>query len=108
MVHARRDPLPACDGRVKQLVGEIDRHTVMCLQDEKAQDMVGITFCQVSYGEKIAARLGHFFVINIDKTVVHPVADKRFACCRFTLRDFIFMVREGEIHAARVNVNRLA
>ena len=39
---------------------------------------------------------------------VEPVAHKGFASGRFALRDFIFVVREREVDAAGVNVQRFA
>src|SRR5713101_3794026 len=39
---------------------------------------------------------------------VEPVADEVFAGGGFTLRDFVFVMREGEVDAAGVDVDRFA
>ena len=59
----------------------------------------------IAYGKEVAQRLGHFFFVNGNKTVVQPVAYKRMhAGAAFGLGNFVFVVRENQIAAAAVEV----
>src|SRR6266436_2296875 len=63
---------------------------------------------EVAQGEEIAERLGHFLAFDEKMLGVQPVADEMFASGGFTLRDFVFVMREGEVDAAGMDVNRFA
>ena len=62
----------------------------------------------VAHGEEVARGLGHLFVVHVDVAVVHPVLGKRIARRALGLGDLVFVVREDEVHAAAVDVERLA
>ena len=49
----------------------------MRTDDEEAKHFGVIAFQDIANGEEIAKGLGHFFVIDADETVVHPVIDER-------------------------------
>ena len=65
-------------------------------------------FGNVAHGEKIAKRLAHLLVVDVDVAVVHPIARKRLARRGFRLGNLILMVRENQILATGVDVERLA
>ena len=60
--------------------------------------------CNISYGEEVAQRFGHFFIINGNKAIVQPISCKGTAVCCFGLCDFVFMVRENQILAACMDI----
>ena len=67
-----------------------------------------VLFQHLANGEKVTQAFGHFLVVDVDKTVVHPVFGHRLAESAFALGDFIFMVRELQVCTARMNVKTLA
>ena len=66
-----------------------------------------VFFKHLTHGKKIAQAFGHFFVVDVDKAVVHPVPSHRFSESTFALGDFVFMVRELQVSAAAMNVKAL-
>ena len=80
----------------------------MSLQHKEAQDRIGIERREVADAEEVAFRLGHLNVIDIDKTVMHPVANKRFAAGCLGLGDFIFVMRENQVLTTAVNIDSVA
>ena len=58
--------------------------------------------------KKLPQRFGHLFAVNDQMFGVQPEFHEGLAGGRFALRDFVFVVREGEVHAAGVNVQRVA
>ena len=85
----------------------IDGASVMGRNHQIANRLIAVFFRHVAHGEKVAERLGHFDVIDVDIAVVHPIIGKRHAVAALALRDFVFMVRENQILPAAVNVNRI-
>ena len=63
---------------------------------------------QVAQGVEIAERLGHLLGIDQQVLGVQPVAHERLAGGGFGLRDLVFVVREDQVHAAGVDVERFA
>ena len=63
---------------------------------------------QVAQGEVVAQRLGHLLAFHHEELGVQPEARERLAGERFRLRDFVFVVREDQVDAAGVDVQRLA
>ncbi len=59
-------------------------------------------------GDDVADGLGHLLVAEAEHTVVDPVACEGLAGEAFALGDLILMVREDQVVAAAVNVNRVA
>jgi hypothetical protein len=57
--------------------------------------------------QHVAQRLAHLLAAHGDPAVVHPVLGETVAC-RPRLGDLILVVREDEVHAARVDVERRA
>src|SRR6185437_2220949 len=59
-------------------------------------------------GEEIAERFRHFFLVDVEKTVMQPVARQRLAEGALGLRDLVLMMRKDQIPPATVNIERLA
>ena len=62
----------------------------------------------IPYGKKIPQRLRHLFFVNGDEPVMHPISGERLFRCGTGLRNFIFVVRKGQIFAASMNVEGCA
>src|SRR5256885_8117113 len=60
----------------------------------------------VADGEEVAQRLGHLLVVHVDEAVVHPDLRERLAGRAFALGDLVFVVRELQVGAAAVDVDR--
>ena len=104
----RIKPRQRLTGIVEMHVRVIEGAAVMGAQDEEA-DHFGIVFFQhFTNGEKIAERFRHFFIIDADETVVHPVVHEGAGMRAFRLGNLILMVRKLQILAAAVNVEMLA
>ena len=63
---------------------------------------------QVAYEDEVAQRLGHLRALVGDHPDVHPVAGERLPGGRLTLGGLAFVVGEGQVVAAAVEVNGLA
>ena len=80
----------------------------MAVQDEVA-DLLGLIVLQdLPHGKKIAQGFGHFLIVDADKAVVQPVANKGFAGRALGLGYLVFVVRKGEVGAAAMNIERIA
>ena len=66
----------------------------------------GVIPCdQFVWSEAIAFGLGHFSAIDRQHVSMHPIVDGALASvCANILRDFTFVVRKFQIHAATMNV----
>ena len=62
----------------------------------------------IANGEKIAQRLGHLFLIDVEKAGVNPIARQGLAEGAFGLGDFVLMMRKNQIATTAVNVKWLA
>src|SRR5258708_33402443 len=62
----------------------------------------------VPQGIEIAERLRHLLPFDEEKLGVQPEARERLSGERLRLRDLVFMVREDQVDAARMNIERLA
>ena len=89
----------------------------MSLQDEETyrhwrislRKDVGTASCKELFkSDEIAERLAHLLAIDCNHIVVHPVADGIMSRMSHRLRYLAFMMREHQIHATTVNVERVA
>ena len=62
----------------------------------------------IAHGKEVAQRLGHLLIVHVYVAVMHPVMYERLAGRALGLSDFVFVVREQQILAAAVYVDRLA
>ena len=94
-------------GIVKMNVAVIDRAAVVGAHEEKAQRFGIDLFQHIADGEEVAQRLRHLLVVDIQEAVVHPVTGQRLAACSFALRDLVLVVRELQVGAAAMDVERV-
>ena len=82
----------------------------MRLHDEEAHDLSRVFLQNVLDGEEVVFRLRHLLVMDRDEAVVQPVASEAMVVARACLRlcDLVLVMREDEIAAAAVEVERLA
>src|SRR5699024_2368380 len=74
--------------------------------DHEESEHIRIDFPDdVMYKDKVPECFGHLFIIDVDVAVMHPVVRKCCICHTFTLCNFIFMVRESQVLAARMDVD---
>ncbi len=72
--------------------------------EQKSQHAKIIGFQNIADGLEISQRLGHFFIVGVQKTGVHPITNQRRSGDRFHLRDLGFVVRENQIDRAAMDV----
>ena len=77
-------------------------------QQHKPDRLVAEFLRHIAYKEEVSSRFRHFFVVNIQHSVVHPDIGKSAARRALTLRDFVLVMRENEVSAAAVNVDCVA
>ena len=93
---------------MQRLHAEIKTLPVVRPDQHIADFPTGVAFIkQITQRVKIAQRFGHLFPFHHQVCTVHPVTDKRFSGCRFTLSDLILMMREHVVHAPGMEVKTL-
>ena len=104
----RVEALETAAGVVQMGVAVIEGAAVVGTQEKETQGFGVVLLQHVANGEKVAQTLGHFFIVDTDKTVVHPEACQRLATGTFALGDLVFMVRELQVGAATMDVKVVA
>ena len=90
------------------LIGEVERRAVVGLQHEQAQRHGVATVEHVGEQQEVAQALRHLLRVDVEHAAVHPVMGERGAIGRLGLRHLVFVVREDEVGAAAVDVERQA
>ena len=93
---------------VKAFLGEVERAAVVRLQHQETQHVRRRGFQDVAQKQEVAQRLAHFLVVDLQHAAVHPVVCKRAAARGLGLRALVFVMREHQVSAAAVNVERQA
>src|SRR5947207_7700000 len=94
--------------RLECVVGEVDGLPIMRLEEEQANGGgIHTLLSQVSSGEKISVAFRHLGAAYIQELAVHPMARELLARRTLRLRDLVFVMRENEIDAAGVDIERL-
>ncbi|MCY1364631.1 hypothetical protein D9M69_514440 [compost metagenome] len=88
-------------------VAVVERTAVVGANDEEAHRLGVVLGQHLTDGEKVAQALGHLFVVDPDKTVVHPEARQRFPARPLGLGNFVFMVRKLQVGTATMDVKGL-
>ena len=99
-------------GRLKGLVGKVQRATVMRLQDEETDchGRIGttqfrvVTAEELRQGDEVAERFSHLLPFNGDHVVVDPVGHHLVALTGHGLSNLALMMRKDQVHAASVDV----
>ena len=95
--------------RVVQMhIAVIQGAAVMASHHKEANGFCLKDFEHIADGEKVAQALGHFFIVDVDKAVVHPHLCHRFARNTLALGDFVFVVGELQVGTATVDVKTFA
>ena len=104
--HGGIDALDAFFGFFEGVEGEVQGGAVVHGQQEVAQCFGQELVQDVADGEEVAQGFGHLFGVDLHEPVVHPEVCERLARGRLGLGNLVFVVREGEVLAAAVNVQR--
>jgi len=87
---------------------KLERGAIVRAEQEEAERLAAeAPRCFVD-GHEVSERFRHLFLRDRDEAVVHPVPRDRAAAGPFGLSDLVFVVREDEVGAPAVNVERLA
>mmetsp|Transcript_26406 Transcript_26406/g.82326 ORF Transcript_26406/g.82326 Transcript_26406/m.82326 type:complete len:207 (-) Transcript_26406:147-767(-) len=86
---------------------EVERAAVLARDDEEpeAAQRRGV-LADVAERPEIAQRLAHLLAVDVHEAVVHPAVAERRAVRRLGLGDLVLVVREDEVDAAGVEVQR--
>ena len=95
----------ACVVQVR--VAEIKGAAVVGAQHQKPNGFAIVTFKHITDRKKIAQRLRHFLIVNVQEAVVHPVIHIGLAAGPFALGDFVLMVWKLQIEAPAVDIEML-
>ena len=76
----------------------------MYRQKVKPDDLSGKLFEDFPQQEEVTQGLGHFFMIDGNKAVMHPVPGHGLAKTALALSDFVFMVGKNQVKAAAVDI----
>ena len=87
----------------------------MRLQDEETNRHRVVSLCQcrmipgeeLVQGDEVAQRLAHLLAVDGNHIVMQPITAGLMPVSRVRLRDFRLMMREHQVHAASVDVERL-
>jgi hypothetical protein len=102
-------PLDGHGGGFQAVEGEIERLAIGDRGQQVADGLGGVAARHhVPQGVEVAQRLGHLLPFHQQEFRVQPETGERLAGERFRLRDLVLMVRKDEVHAARVQVERIA
>ena len=94
---------------LKQFITELNRVRIMRLQKHQSHNLPRIPPQNIPNSEEIPQTLAHFFFINSDKSIVHPVlCERAFSKNRFTLRNLAFVMRERKIRSTSMNIELFA
>ena len=97
-------PCQCAFGIIEMRIRIIERTPVMCADNEKTQDFRIIILQDITDGEEIAQRLGHLHIVHADKTIMHPVIDKRLPGSPFRLGNLILMMRELQVESTAMDI----
>src|SRR5881296_3807394 len=93
----------------ERVVREIERLAVMGLPEQEPYGRrVHALVAQIAGGEKVVEPLRHFGPAHVQELAVYPDAGERLAGGRFGLGDLVLVMRENQVDAAGVDVERLA
>ncbi len=87
---------------------EEDRVAVGGIQNQVSERIRAVLREEFLDGDDVADGLGHLLVAEAEHTVMDPVAGEGLAGEAFALGDLVLMVREDQVVAAAMNINRVA
>ncbi len=89
------------------LLGPLQRAPVVCAEQEEAEHGRIVPRDEVANRQRVAQRLRHLLAAQVHHAVVQPVAREGLAGDALGLGDLAFVMREDEVLAAAVDVERL-
>src|SRR5262249_21566590 len=90
------------------LLAPLDRAAVVRAQEQEAYRLRLMLLEQIDDVDDIAHRPGHLGLAHLQQAIVHPVTGERLARVRLRLCQLVLMVRELEVEAAAVDIERAA
>ena len=80
---------------------------IVCVEQRQPDRLARRRFEQVAYEHDVPQRLRHLGVVDVDETVVQPVTREGITAVRArALRNLVLVVRENQVVAAPVNIDR--
>src|SRR5690348_8462450 len=77
--------------------------------DHETRDFSGELRKKIASQENVSQALGHFLFGHRDERVMHPIFHERsFTACGFGLRDFVLVMRKGQVLSAMVEIDLVA
>ena len=102
------DPLHAAQRLLHGVIAEVKGRPVMPGEHEVTNRLRLDPFQHFVNRNAVAKRFGHLLIVDIDESVVHPIARQRLAAERFGLGALALVMGELQIVAASVNIQRVA
>ena len=75
---------------------------------EESQYLTVDSFESIVYRNEVSQRLRHLDIVDIDKTIVHPVVGKGLTCLSFRLGNFVGVVWKLKVCSTTVNIDGIA
>ena len=79
----------------------------MLSRKEETKHLTIDSFEGIVYRNKVTQRLRHLDIVDIDKTIVHPVISKSLACLGFRLGNFVGVVWKLKVSSTTVNIDSI-
>ena len=79
----------------------------MGAQHEETQHLKIVFLTDLTNSKEIAQRFAHLPVVDVQESVVQPVAGKGLAVAAFALGNLVLMMREDQILAAGMDIDLL-
>ena len=79
----------------------------MSAQHEETQHLKIVFLADLTNSKEIAQRFAHLPVVDVQESVVEPVAGKGHAVAAFALGNLVLMMREDQILAAGMYIDLL-
>src|SRR4030095_2782032 len=89
-------------------LGPLEHVPVWRAEHPEPQRVRIVTLDDLPDVQRVAERLRHLLLAHVDHAVVHPVPGERLARAGFGLGDLAFVMREDQVLAAPVQVERRA
>ena len=103
------DPAHRVDRRLERLLGEVQLLPIVRVEHEMAhRRRRDVRLAHPVNGGHVAQPLGHLGAFGQQKRAMAPEAREGLARRRLRLRDLVFVMREDQVDAAAVDVERLA
>ena len=93
-------------GTLQALPGEVERRAIARLQHQQTQGGSGVLLEHLGQRKEVSEGLGHLLAVNQQHTRVHPGVGETLVPGTGGLGALVLVMREGQVGAAAVNVDR--